>query len=151
MHDLSDGPENFPSYLEDFGMTRLTLTLAACLGFVSVASASLTPRKDPPTFGRDVPQAQAAKLAALALEQATARGTRSEVPPAQAARLSALAREQAAAPEAPSEFVMTEQTEVLLNGKPCKYAEVPGHARIVRMELGADNKTVLKIHFRTGK
>jgi hypothetical protein len=111
----------------------------------------LTPRKDPPTFGRDVPQAQAAKLSALALEQVAGRGTRSGGPPAQAAGLSALARQQAAGPEARSEFVMTDQTEVLLNGKPCKYAEVPGHASIVRMELAADNKTVLKIHFRTGK
>jgi hypothetical protein len=111
----------------------------------------LTPRKDSPTLGRDVPQAPAAKLSALALEQATGRGTRSEVPPAQAARLSALAREQAAGRETQSEFVMTDQTEVLLNGKPCKYADVPGDARIVRMELAADNKTVRKIHFRTGK
>jgi hypothetical protein len=102
-------------------------------------------------IGRDVPQAPAAKLSALALEQATGRESRSEVPTEQASRLSALAREQAAGPESRSEFVMTDQTEVLLNGKPCKYAEVPGHASIVRMELAADNKTVLKVHFRTGK
>jgi hypothetical protein len=49
------------------------------------------------------------------------------------------------------EFVITEQTEVLLDGKPCKYQDVFGNARIVRMEVAEDKKTVLKIHFRTAK
>jgi hypothetical protein len=107
-------------------MTRLTLTLAVWMSLVSVASATLTPRKDTPKFGRELPPAQASQLPAEVPEQATGRG-------------------------AGSEFVLTEQTEILLNGKPCKYAEVPAHASIVRMEVAADNKTVLKIHFRTRK
>jgi hypothetical protein len=53
--------------------------------------------------------------------------------------------------ETTATFVVTEQTEVLLNGKPCKYEEVAGHACIVWMEVAADKKTVLKVHFRVGK
>jgi hypothetical protein len=112
------------------------------MALVSVASASLTPRKQPSRFGNDLPQAKAAKLSARFGE---------DVAQAQAAKLSAQAPEQAAGREGPTEFVVTERTEVLLNGKPCKYQDVPGHARIVWMEVAADKKTVLRAHFRTGK
>jgi hypothetical protein len=107
-------------------MTRLTLALTAWMSLVSVVSAALTPRKEPPTVGNEVGQAKAAKIATEAREQAAGRVTNSE-------------------------FVLTDQTEVLLNGKPCRYEKVPGDASIVQMELAADNKTVLKIHFRSRK
>jgi hypothetical protein len=106
-------------------MTRLTLALAAWLSVVSVVSAALAPRKETPAFREEVPQGLASQYSARALQQ-TARATNSE-------------------------FVLTHETEVLLNGKPCKYAEIPRHARIVHMEVAEDEKTVLKIHFRTGK
>jgi hypothetical protein len=102
-------------------------------------------------LGRELPQLQACRLPALAPGQAAGGETRPEVPQAHAARISALAREQAAGRDSPSEFVVTDRTEVLLNGKPCRYADVPGHATIVRMEVAADNKTVLRIHFQTRK
>jgi hypothetical protein len=51
----------------------------------------------------------------------------------------------------PNDFFVTEETEVLLNGKPCSYAQIPAHASIVFMEVGADKKTVLKVHFRVVK
>jgi hypothetical protein len=111
---------------EDMHMTRLTLALAAWMSFVSVVSASLTPRKDPPPFGKEFVRVQAPKLSAEALK---------------------LVVEQKATPE----FVVTDQTEVLLDGKLCRYEEVPAHASIVRMEVAADKVTVLKIHFRTRK
>ena len=107
-------------------MTRLILTLAAWMAFVSVAWASLTPLKKLPPFGKEVPQIPASKLSAQAPEQKAGRG-------------------------AEPEFVVTHRTEVLLNGKPCKYEEIPSHASIVRMEVAVDKKTVLKIHFRTRK
>src|SRR5262249_8193341 len=107
-------------------MTRLMLTLAAWMGLVSVGWASLTPPKKLPPFGKEVSQRPASKLWAQALERVAAR-------------------------EAESEFVVTHRTEVFLNGKPCKYEEVPSHASIMRMEVAADQKTVLKIHFRTRK
>jgi hypothetical protein len=54
-------------------------------------------------------------------------------------------------PVDPSSFVVTKQTEILLDGKSCKYAEIPEHAVIVKMEVAADKKTLLRIHFRTPK
>jgi hypothetical protein len=70
-------------------------------------------------------------------------------PPVQAPKgLPAASREAAADGGATPEFVVTAQTEVLLDGKPCKYELVPGSASIVRLELGADNRTVVRIHFR---
>lgn len=109
-------------------MKRLTLTLVAWLGVVSVVSASLTPRKESPRWVNYVPRAQPARIA---------KGS-TPVP-------------EPGAPGGQAEFVMTERTEVFLNGKPCKYRDVPGHASILRMELAADKKTVLKVHFRTRK
>ena len=106
------------------GMTRLILTLAAWMSLVSAGWASLTPPKKLPPFGKEVSQIPASKLWAKALEQEAGR-------------------------EAEPEFVVTHRTEVLLNGKPFKYEEIPSHASIVWMEVAEDKKTVLKIHFRT--
>jgi len=112
---------------EDLSMIRLVLTLAALLALASGGSASLTPRKAAfSSFGNEGLQQRASQLSALVLEQGAGRGTKLE-------------------------FLMTDGTEVLLNGKPCKYEKVPAHASIVRMEVAEDKKTVLKIHFRTGK
>jgi hypothetical protein len=107
-------------------MTRSVLALAVWMGLVSVASASLTPRKESLPFGKEVPQGRAAKLPARALEQVAGR-------------------------ETTPEFLVTDQTEIRLNGKLCKYHEVPAGASIVLIELAADQKTALKIHFRTRK
>jgi hypothetical protein len=107
-------------------MTRLTLALAVWIGLGSVAEASLALRKEPGPLAKGAPELWASRQAARAPELA-------------------------AAPGVTPEFVLTEETEVLLDGEPCKYAGVPGHARIVHLEIAADRKTVLKIHFRTGR
>ena len=104
-------------------MIRLALTLAVWIVFVTAAPATVAARKGGPLFGREAPRYPAAKAPAAALAVVTAH--------AQA-----------------SDYVVTEETEVLLNGKPCRYKDVPDTATILRMELGPDNKTVLKIHFR---
>jgi hypothetical protein len=115
-------------------MPRLILAFVALLGLVPAASASLAPRKVPTRLDNYVPPVKApgvspAKTSPLPVEPQTQVTT-----------------------EAPSsDFVVTEQTEIILNGKPCKYKDVPGHATILRMELRADKRTVLRIHFRTRK
>jgi hypothetical protein len=106
-------------------MPRLILALAILIGLVSTGAASLTPSKILPVIGTSGPSGKVAKLTAE--EGASAiRGTSSG-------------------------FLVTDQTEVTLNGQSCKYAEIPSHASILRMEVGPDKKTVLKIHFRTRK
>ena len=107
-------------------MTRLTLALAAWMALVSLAPASLTPRK----------QRQPADAGVLPL--------RALAPPS-------LAPGRVAGPATASEFVVTEQTEVLLDGKACRYADVPARATVLRMEVAPDGKTVLRIQFRTGR
>ena len=107
-------------------MTRLTLALAVWIGVVSVSSAALAQSKDGRLFDKERPPAQAPTLPAKTLARVVET-------------------------EAPSELRVTEETEVLLDGKPCRYADVPRQATIQRMELAPDNKTVLKVHFRAGK
>jgi hypothetical protein len=49
------------------------------------------------------------------------------------------------------EFVLAETTEIQLDGKACKLADVPAGASIVNLEIAADKKTILKIHFKSKK
>jgi len=107
-------------------MIRLTLALVTWISLISVASASLTPRKESAALGNQMARAWSSKPLAEVLEQTATRGTRPE-------------------------YVLTNETEVWLNGKPCRYEAVPADASIVRMEVAADKKTVLKIYFRTRK
>jgi hypothetical protein len=48
-----------------------------------------------------------------------------------------------------AQLVITEQTEVKLDGRPCCYQDVPHGATVVGAETGLDNRTILRIHFRT--
>jgi hypothetical protein len=105
-------------------MPRVTLVLFSLLCFFSPAGASLTPRPDAPLPGRNIPASLAGSL-----------------PPGLA--------QAASAPSPRDQYQITEQTEVTLDGRPCRYADVPGGAAIVRMEVAADGTTVLKIHFRS--
>jgi hypothetical protein len=47
-------------------------------------------------------------------------------------------------------LVITARTKVLLNGRPCRYEQVPDNAVITFAEVDSDQKTLLRIHFRTG-
>ena len=105
-------------------MARLTLVLALWMGLVSTISASLTPRKEASSIGTAVQMGKTPQIATRA--------------GAETVELSNT-----------SEFVLTEQTEILLDGKLSKYEQLPAAARIVKMELEADKVTVRKIHFRT--
>jgi hypothetical protein len=101
----------------------MALFLFLCL--LPPASANLAPRREPTTFAKDPPAAH---------NQQPSRGP-----------------VQAAASGRDGEFAITNETEVLLNGRACRYRDVPGNARIVNMEVAPDRKTVLKVHFRTGR
>jgi hypothetical protein len=48
------------------------------------------------------------------------------------------------------EFRLTMTTEVLLNGRPCRYKDVPDGATIILLETATnESKEILKIHFQT--
>lgn len=107
-------------------MDRLTLALAALVCVGSAATGSYAPNKERDPFVR--------KALELPVNWSVSRVAGPE-----------------SAPGLTSEFVVTKETEVLLNGERCTYSAVPGNARIVRMEVAADRKSVLRIHFRTGQ
>jgi hypothetical protein len=108
-------------------MTRLALTLAVWMSLVCVATASLEPRKQSLSPRADVWEPQTVRTVAKVSSQPS---------PARASR---------------AQFQVTDQTEVLLDGKPCRYAEVPATAVIIKMEVAEDKTTVLKVYFRSRK
>jgi hypothetical protein len=118
-----------PVPLKGLGMIRLTIALAVWICLVSVAPASPAPRREP-RIG-DSLLAQASRRSTQAVQQQAAR--------------------KAAGAEVQPEYVLTQETEILLDGKPCKYEDVPATASIVKMEVAADRKTVLRVRFRSRK
>jgi hypothetical protein len=44
---------------------------------------------------------------------------------------------------------MTKETEVVLNGRPCAYKDIPAGASIARIVLATDGRTVARIEFRS--
>lgn len=113
-------------------MTRPTLALAAFLSLIPPATASLAPRTTTPAPGKDLPPTTA-KDRAFDLDKPAA-----AAPPAEP-------------PEEKQNFVINDQTEVQLDGKVCKFEEVPPGASIVNLSVAADKKTILKIHFKSKK
>jgi hypothetical protein len=56
---------------------------------------------------------------------------------------------QARPESARTRLLITEETEVLLNGRPCRYEQVPASAVITFAEVDSDRETLRKIHFRS--
>lgn len=114
-------------------MTRTTLALAAFLCLVPFAAASLAPRTNP------VPSKDALPT----------------TPKDRAFSLDKPAAPAAPAPAEPTEekpkLVVNDKTEVMLDGKTCKFADVPPGASIVNLSVAPDKKTILKIFFESKK
>lgn len=53
------------------------------------------------------------------------------------------------APRSQQQFVVTEDTDVRLDGRPCQWADVPESASVLTLDLAADGKTVLRVFFRS--
>jgi hypothetical protein len=47
------------------------------------------------------------------------------------------------------ELTLTEGAEIRLDGRPCKYDDVPRGAEVIYLELGPDRKSIQKIYFRS--
>lgn len=106
-------------------MTRLTMALVVTLACLSSARASLSTRKD------------------VALDKG--------VPPALRRTLVPEVKPVKPAAEEEQEFVIDDDTEIKLDGRACEYKDVPGNAGIILVDVAADKKTVLKIHFQSKK
>jgi hypothetical protein len=53
-------------------------------------------------------------------------------------------------PTGPVEYVVTTETEIKLDGRDCKWEDIPDNVVITAMEVAAeDDVTVLRIFFRT--
>ncbi len=76
--------------------------------------------------------------------------SRSDASPFDKVRLSGRA-EKLHGPGPQEDFRIDARTEVRLNGRPCQYKDVPGEAVITFLEVAQDNKTILRIHFQTGR
>jgi hypothetical protein len=110
-------------------VTRLTLTLAALVCCLSSATAAFSPRSDLPSLAKN-PLPTTAKDASADLDRVAGA-------PA------------AAEKEQKQQFVITDETEVQLDGRACKFQDVPGNASVVVLDVAADKKTILKIHFKS--
>jgi hypothetical protein len=49
------------------------------------------------------------------------------------------------------ELTITADTEIKLDDRPCKYADVPKDAEIILIDVSADKKVIRKLHFRSKK
>ena len=48
------------------------------------------------------------------------------------------------------EYRLTEKTEVLLNGRPCRYEDVPDGATIILLEtVSNEDREIVRLHFET--
>jgi hypothetical protein len=105
--------------------SALALLVFPCL--VPQASASLAPRRElPPASSKDLSGFLIKAFTAAPVQGTSTQGLRDE-------------------------YTVTDQTEVILDGRPCRYKDVPPGASILRIELAPDEKTILRIHFRTRK
>lgn len=105
-------------------MTRPGLSLTALLCLVTTAMTSPARSNDTRTLGRELPPSVVRAISPEIFKSASGTGQKEE-------------------------FRITYETEIVLDGRPCKYRDVPSNAVILKMEVGTDKKTVLKIHFRT--
>jgi hypothetical protein len=107
-------------------MTRPLMASAVVLCLFSPVPANVVGPRDRSALDRSGPVALTKVFPVTDARQTSARGERDE-------------------------FQLTEDTEVLLDGHPCKYKDVPANVSIIRLELGPDKTTILKIHFKTRK
>jgi hypothetical protein len=105
-------------------MTRLTLALTVTLCVLPAATAAVTPPRTDPPFGKDILPKKW-----------------TEPPPA--------AEPPPKAEEEKTQFVITDQTDIKLDGQPCKLKDVPKTATVELLDVSADHKTVQKLYFRS--
>ena len=107
-------------------MTRLTLALLAL--FCLLPSARATSLHNiPPLPGKESPSTTLAKITPEVLRKAFVREKEDD------------------------DLLITDDTEVLLDGQRCELKNVPAGAVIAELEIAADKKTIRKIAFKSKK
>jgi hypothetical protein len=110
-------------------VARLTLVFAALLCSLPTTMAALTPHTDFVALGIDsLPTTFKARLPDLD-------------------KIASAPPRREAAKKQP--FAITNGTEVRLDGRSCKFQDVPSTATIASLELEADGKTVMKLYFKS--
>jgi hypothetical protein len=105
------------------GLVHHIVSLAACLYCLSAATAGMSLRNDPPQPRKSIISKYDKDVAPDAPE-----------PPPKSEK---------------QQFVITDATQVLLDGQACKLKDIPATAEVVNIELAVDKKTVLKLHFHS--
>jgi hypothetical protein len=128
-------------------MYQRALASVVCLALVGVAGASVpSPRsirlRDNYAGLRDLPVPRAPHAGAS--DQASGNDRRPTETVAQPQATGRPARSGNS-----TEYRLTAQTEITLDGKPCKFSTIPASAKIIQMEVAADGHTVLRVHFRS--
>lgn len=59
--------------------------------------------------------------------------------------------EKADPPRQDVRLVLTDKTEIRLDGRACKLQDIPRGADVIQVDVAADRKTILRIHFRSKK
>jgi hypothetical protein len=114
----------------DSWMARMALALLVLPFTFSFAAATLSPRRRPQPFEKlTLPAAGKTPTRAAQLTEDPARAARDQEPS--------------------QELQLTAEAEVRLDGRACKYDDVPRGAEVIYLELGPDRKSILKIHFRS--
>jgi len=114
-------------------MTRVAIAFVALLFFLGSAPAMLAPRNDPFSYRKNSPRQLMTNL-----PRGLVKGSSRQVV------------NDPSRHEQKEEFRITDQTEVRLNGRQCKYEDVPLDAVIILLEVDSDdNKAILRIHFRS--
>jgi hypothetical protein len=60
-------------------------------------------------------------------------------------------REAGRPPDPKRELVITEETEIMLDGRACGFDQIPAGADIILLDVAADRSVVRKIHFKSRK
>jgi hypothetical protein len=118
------------TFERDAWMGRMILALVVLPFSLSCAAATLAPRKKPQPFEKlTLPAAGKMPTREVWVTEGPARAAREQDPS--------------------SELTLAEGAEVRLDGRPCKYDDVPRGAEVIYLELGPDRKSIRKAHFRS--
>ena len=58
-------------------------------------------------------------------------------------------KKEPARAEGETQLVVNDETDIALDGKPCKLADIPEGAEIIRLDVAADKQSIRVLHYRS--